>query len=52
MVIVWRKLPILLNGIKPALFFVKRVKQNGPESEKKGFPRTSLFSNANSTYAA
>ena len=36
---VWRKLPILLNGIKPAMFFVMRVKQNEPESEKKRFPK-------------
>ena len=39
MVMVWRKLPILLNGIKPALFFVMRVKQNEPEREKNRFPK-------------
>ena len=43
MVMVWRKLPILLNCIKPAMFFVMLVKQNEPESEKKRFPKNFLI---------
>ena len=42
MVMVWRKLPILLNGMKPAMFFVIRVKPNEPESEKKRFSKNFL----------
>ena len=40
---VWRKLPVHPNGIKPAMFFVMRVKQPEPESEKKRFPKNFLF---------
>ena len=42
MIMMWRKLPILLNGIKPAMFFVMRVKQNEPENEKNRFPKNFL----------
>ena len=40
---VWWKSPILLNGIKSAMFFVMRVKQNEPESKKKMFPKNFLI---------
>ena len=44
MVMVWWILPVYPNGIKPAMFYVMRVKQHEP--------RTSSFSSGNSTYAA